>query len=64
MPSSHVPEATVQGLRELSRLRADLVAQIGDVKRRIIGILNRTFPEFATYFSDVCGHAARTVLEA
>jgi transposase len=63
VPSSHVPEVTVQGLRELTRLRADLVAQIGDVKRRVISILDRTFPEFATYFSDVCGQTARTVLE-
>jgi transposase len=63
VPISHVPEAAVQGLRDLTRLRADLVAQIGDVKRRIISILDRTFPEFATYFSDVCGQAARPVLE-
>jgi transposase len=63
VPISHVPEAPVQGLRELTRLRADLVGQIGDVKRRIISILDRTFPEFAAYFSDVCGQAARTVLE-
>jgi len=64
VPSSHVPEAAVQGLSELTRLRADLVAQIGDVIRRIISIMDRTFPEFATYFSDVCGQSARTVLEA
>jgi transposase len=62
-PISHVPEVTVQGLREWTRLRADLVGPIGDVKRCLISILDRTFPEFATYFSDVCGHAARTVLE-
>jgi transposase len=36
-PISHVPEATVQGLRDLTRVRAELVGQIGDVKRRIIG---------------------------
>jgi hypothetical protein len=59
-----VPEATtVQGLRELPRLRADLVGQVSDVKRRLISILDRTFPEFATYFSDVCGQAAPTLLE-
>jgi transposase len=62
VPTSHVPEAAVQGLRNLTRLRADLVAQIGDVKRRIISILDWTFPEFATCFSDVCGTTARTVL--
>jgi transposase len=63
VPVSHVPAAEVQGLRDLTRLRADLVAQIGDVKRRIISILDRTFPEFATCFTDVCGQAARTLLE-
>lgn len=63
VPASHVPEAEVQGLRDVTRLRADLVAQSGDVKRRIISILDRTFPEFATCFSAVCGQAARMVLE-
>jgi transposase len=63
VPSSHVPEADVQGLRDLTRLRADLVAQIGDVKRRIISILDRTFPEFSTCFADIYGQAARTLLE-
>jgi transposase len=62
-PASHVPEAAVQGRRDLTRLRADLVAQLGDVKRRIISILDRTFPAFATCFADVCGQAARTRLE-
>jgi transposase len=63
VPTSHVPEASVHGLRELTRLRADLVAQIGDVKRRPITVLDRTFPEVATCFSDVCGLTARAVLE-
>jgi transposase len=63
VPTSHVPEACVQGLRELTRVRADLVAQIGDVKRRVIGVLDRTFPEFASCFRDVFGLTARTVLE-
>lgn len=38
VPASHVPDAAVQGLRDLTRLRADWVAQIGDVKRRITSI--------------------------
>jgi len=63
VPASHVSAAEGQGLRDLLRLRADLVAQIGDVKRRIISILARTCPEFATGFTDVCGQAARTLLE-
>lgn len=63
VPSSHIPDAAVQGLRELTRLRADLVAQIGDVKRRVIAVLDRTFPEFSTCFRDVFGLTARAVLE-
>jgi transposase len=63
VPTSHVPEASVQGLRELTRVRADLVAQIGEVKRRVIGVLDRTFPEVASCFSDVFGLTARAVLE-
>jgi transposase len=62
VPTSHIPEAAVQGLRELTRLRADLIAQIGDVKRRVIAVLDRTFPEFATCFRDVFGLTARAVL--
>lgn len=53
----------MQGLRDLTRLRADLVAQIGDVKRRIISILERSFPEFAACHGDVCGLTARPLLE-
>jgi transposase len=58
--TSHVPEADVEGLRDWTRLRVDMVARIGDVKRRISSILDRAFPEFATCFTEVCGQAART----
>jgi hypothetical protein len=57
VPASQVPTADVQGLR------ADLVAQIGDVKRRIIRMWDRPFPEFASGFTAVCGQTARTLLE-
>ena len=63
VPISHIPDAAVQGLRDLTRLRADLVDQIGDVKRRVIGVLDRTFPALASCFSDVFGLTVRTVLE-
>lgn len=55
VPLSHIPDAAVQGLRELTRLRADLVEQTSDVKRRVITVLDRTFPEFGNCFRDVCG---------
>jgi transposase len=63
VPISHIPAASVQGLRALTRLRADVITQIGDVKRRVIAVLDRTFPEFAACFGDVFGLAARAVLE-
>ena len=63
-PSSHVPERTGQGLREVTRVRAALVAQMGDVQRRASSLLDRTFPGSATDVSDVGGQTARTVLEA
>lgn len=63
VPISPMPDAAVQGLRDLTRLRADLVDQIGDVKRRVIGVLDRTFPALASCFRDVFGLTARTVLE-
>lgn len=62
VPLSHIPDAAVQGLRDLTRLRADLVEQTSDVKRRVIAVLDRTFPEFAHCFRDVCGQTARAVL--
>lgn len=62
VPLSHIPDAAVQGLRELTRLRADLIEQTSAVKRRVIAVLDRTFPEFAHCFRDVCGQTARAVL--
>jgi transposase len=40
----------VLGLRHLSRLRSQLVDQMADQKRRVLGILDQVFPEFETVF--------------
>lgn len=45
-------------LRELTRLRADLVANIGDLKRKIISVMDRVFPEFMTVFQNRFGKTA------
>jgi hypothetical protein len=39
------------------------VAQLGDVKRRLLSLVDRTCPEFATGLADGCGQAARMVWE-
>ena len=45
-------------LRELTRLRVDLVANMADLKRKIICVLDRIFPEFMKVFANRFGKAA------
>jgi transposase len=54
---------TVLGLRHLTRLRVELVDQIADQKRRVLGVLDQLFPEFETLFADIFGTTARALLE-
>ncbi len=49
-------------LRQLSRFRFSLVEQIGDTKRRILGLLDRVFPEYETLFSSVFLQSSRQLL--
>lgn len=49
-------------LRELTRFRFGLTAQIGDCKRKILCVLDRVFPEYETLFSDVFLTASRRLL--
>lgn len=50
---------SLMNLRELTRLKADLVATSSDVKRKIIAVLDRIFPEFAIIF---CNRFGTTVM--
>ena len=49
-------------LRQLTRFRFSLTHQVGDVKRRIISVLDRIFPEYETLFSDVFMASSRRLL--
>lgn len=49
-------------LRQLSRFRFSLMEQIGDAKRRILGLLDRVFPEYETLFSSVFLKSSRHLL--
>jgi len=53
----------VLGLRHLSRLRSEMVDQIADQKRRVVGVLDQVFPEFETLFSDIFGTTAAALLQ-
>lgn len=50
----------MMSLRELTRLRADLVANNADLKRKIISVMDRIFPEFMRVFENKFG---KTVME-
>jgi len=53
----------VYALRQLARLRVELVQQMADEKRKTIRLLDLVFPEFQTIFSDVFGATARVFLK-
>jgi transposase len=50
-------------LRELSRFRFGLTEQIGDIKRQILAVLDRVFPEYETLFSTVFLKSSRELLK-
>lgn len=63
------PAATLQDLpvllqlRELSRFRFGLTEQIGDIKRQILAVLDRVFPEYEALFSNVFLKSSRELLK-
>ena len=50
-----LPDEKLSQLKELSRCRVGLVETVGNLKRKILAILDRVFPEFAGCFSNVFG---------
>lgn len=50
-------------LRELTRFRYALMDQVGDLKRKVLSILDRVFPEYDTIFSDVFIKSSRALLK-
>lgn len=49
-------------LRNLSRFRSYLVGSIGDLKRKVICVLDQVFPEYSSVFSDVFGTTSKELL--
>jgi len=50
-------------LQTLSRMRFEFVTQVGGLKQRVLGILDRIFPEYASCFSDVFIRTSRELLK-
>lgn len=55
------PQETAE-LKSIARSRAFQSQIIGDCKRKALAVLDQTFPEYASFFSDVFGAASTTVL--
>ena len=54
---------TVLKLQTLSRLRFEFVRQVGGLKNRVLGILDRIFPEYPGCFSSVFIRTSRELLK-
>jgi transposase len=59
----YVPGPDIQPLRDLARFRIELVDQVGDAKRRILGVLDKVFPEYESLFSNVFITTSRELLK-
>jgi transposase len=60
---NQIPEDIRLQLRELSRLRFSLVDRTGDLKRKVLSVLDRVFPEYESLFSSVFLKSSRRLLE-
>ena len=60
--ASNVPQDKILALRELCRSRSYLIDTAADLKRKLIALLDRIFPEYETLFDPVFGKASIAVL--
>ena len=49
-------------LRNLSRFRNYLISSIGDLKHKVICVLDQVFPEYQSVFSDIFGETSKELL--
>ncbi len=59
---SAIPPADLFALRQLTRLRFDLVSVTSDLKRKVICIFDQIFPEYKELFSNLFGTSSKTLL--
>lgn len=60
--ASNVPQDEILALRELCRSRAYLIDVAADLKRKLIALLDRIFPEYESLFDPIFGKASVAVL--
>jgi len=52
----------MMSLRNLSRFRNYLIGSIGDLKRKVICVLDQLFPEYESAFSSIWGDTSKNIL--
>ncbi len=55
-------DENTMSLRNLSRFRSYLVSSIGDLKRKVICVLDQVFPEYQSVFSNIFGETSKELL--
>jgi len=60
--SAPLADEDILSMRQLCRHRMDLVDYIADQKRKIIGVMDRVFPEYQHIFSDMFGKTSTELL--
>lgn len=60
--ASNVPQDKILALRELCRSRAYLIDVAADLKRKLIALLDRIFPEYESLLDPIFGKASVAVL--
>lgn len=61
---SSIAQPDLLALRDLTRQRFYLVDMISDLKRKVITLLDRVFPEYPTLFSDTFGNTSLQLLSS
>lgn len=59
---AHVPSEAIVALRQLTRLRGDLVVMVGQLKQQCVSILDQVFPEYEQLFYDTFGTTSKALL--
>ena len=59
---THLAGEDLFSLRNLTRFRSYLTGSIGDLKRKVICILDQVFSEYQSVFSDIFGKTSKEIL--
>lgn len=59
---SKFPEEKLLSLKQLTRFRANIVANVSSLKVQVLGLLDKVFPEYKKLFCDTFGNTSKQLL--